>query len=121
MFNHYNRDSNNSKPQPSNTSRICEWPLPARLNMAEAGQILGFQEHDMPILIAARLLEPLGKPVSNAPKYFAVCEIRELAQNPEWLCRATQTVYNYWKGKNLRKVSSPSQSKSADTEISRVE
>lgn len=43
--------------------------LPGRLNTTEAAVVLGFQEHDMAGLVAARLLAPLGKPAPNAPKY----------------------------------------------------
>jgi hypothetical protein len=49
--------------------------LPARLNSTEAALLLGFQEHDIPALLAAGLLRPLGKPAQNAPKYFAAVEI----------------------------------------------
>jgi hypothetical protein len=49
--------------------------LPARLNTSEVAVLLGFQEHDIAPLIAARLMAPLGKPAPNAPKYFATVEI----------------------------------------------
>ena len=45
--------------------------LPGRLNTTEAAILLGFQEHDIPALTFAKLLAPLGKPATNAPKYFA--------------------------------------------------
>jgi hypothetical protein len=45
--------------------------LPGRLNTTEAAVLLGFQEHDIPVLIAGKLLTPLGRPAPNAPKYFA--------------------------------------------------
>src|SRR5438132_9584899 len=49
--------------------------LPGRLNTLEAAVTLGFHEHDIAPLIAAKLLAPLGKPAPNAPKYFAAVEI----------------------------------------------
>jgi hypothetical protein len=79
--------------------------LPARLTAAQVAQVLGFQEHEVPILVATKHLAPLGKPVPNAIKYFARCEIQELAQDANWLKKATQSVYNYWRDKNERKSS----------------
>ena len=37
--------------------------------------LLGFQEHDIAPLMAAKLLVPLGKPAPNAPNDFAVTDI----------------------------------------------
>jgi hypothetical protein len=42
--------------------------LPARLDAKLTALVLGFQEHDIPVLIAAKMLKPLGKPVPNATK-----------------------------------------------------
>ena len=36
--------------------------LPGRLNATETAVLLGFQEHDIPALIAGKLLTPLGRP-----------------------------------------------------------
>ena len=49
--------------------------LPARLSTGETAVLLGFQEHDIAPLIAAKLLAPLGKPAPNAPKYFATVDV----------------------------------------------
>jgi len=121
MFNNYNRNSDNAMTLPNNISRICEWPLSGRLCVADAAKILGFGEHDIPILVSEGMLKPLGKPVPNSPKYFAACEIRELAENTEWLNRATQVVYDYWKGKNTRKTASSSKKNTTVAEISCAE
>jgi hypothetical protein len=59
--------------------------LPGRLNSSETALLLGFQEHDIAPLIAAKLLAPLGKPVANAPKYLAAVEIVERAGDSQWL------------------------------------
>lgn len=90
----------------TNSGESNGWRIdyPARLDAKQTAQVLGFQEHDIPVLMRAKLLKPLGKPVQNSTKYFATCQIKELAQNPEWLNKATQVIYDYWKDKNLRKV-----------------
>jgi hypothetical protein len=77
--------------------------LPGRLNTLEAALLLGFQEHDISLLIAAKLLVPLGKPASNAPKYFAAVEIAERASSSEWLSSATRLLAKHWFQKNQRK------------------
>ena len=77
--------------------------LPGRLNTSEAAVLLGFQEHDMALLIAAKLLVPLGKPAPNAPKYFAAVEIMDRIVNAEWLSAATKVISKYWRKKNQQK------------------
>src|SRR5580765_2484736 len=78
--------------------------LPARLDARQTASLLGFQVHDIPVLIAAKLLEPLGKPVPNAPKYFAACVLEELRNNSDWLDRASRAVSRHWRVKNGRKT-----------------
>gem|GEM_PF-887263 len=74
--------------------------LPARLDVKQTADILGFQEHDIAPLVKEELLEPLGKPMPNARKYFARVQIMEIADNPAWLSKATKTIYQHWLGKN---------------------
>jgi hypothetical protein len=56
--------------------------LPARLHSSEVAGVLGFQEHDIPVLVIARLLIPLGKPAPNAPKYFALVDVLAAGVGP---------------------------------------
>jgi hypothetical protein len=77
--------------------------LPGRLNTSEAALLLGFQEHDIAVLVAAKLLVPLGKPALNAPKYFAAVEIAARASDSEWLSGATKQLTKHWLRKNQRK------------------
>jgi hypothetical protein len=74
--------------------------LPGRLNSTETAILLGVQEHDVPVLISARLLNPLGKPAPNAPKYFAAIEIEEFTQDRERLSAATKALAKHWSQKN---------------------
>src|SRR5438309_10914228 len=77
--------------------------LPGRLNTSETALLLGVQEHDIPVLVAARLILPLGKPAANAPKYFASVEVAANAENPQWLAEATKALAKHWLRKNQRK------------------
>ena len=74
--------------------------LPGRLNVTEAAILLGFKEHDIAPLVAARLLIPLGKPASNAPKYFAAVDIAARVEDRNWLSEATNALTKYWLRKN---------------------
>jgi len=79
--------------------------LPGRLNTCETALLLGFQEHDIAPLTAAKLLVPLGKPAPNAPKYFAAVEVVERAGDAGWLSQATRALAKHWQRKNQRKQS----------------
>jgi hypothetical protein len=73
---------------------------PARLDAEQAAWYLGFQPHDVPVLIAAGLLRPLGKPQHNAVKYFATVELEALRSDTKWLAKATDAVQARWRRKN---------------------
>ena len=77
--------------------------LPARLGAVETAKLLGFAEHDIQILMAAKKLTPLGDPAPNAPKWFSAIEIIRLAADKEWLNRATKEVSKYWRNKRDRR------------------
>jgi hypothetical protein len=55
--------------------------LPARLTAEQAAWVLNCQVHDMPILVATRLLKPLGNPPANGIKFFAASDVLELAKD----------------------------------------
>ena len=76
--------------------------LPARLTVLEVALLLGFQEHDIAILIKAKLLKCLGTPAHNAPKYFSATEVENLSRNVDWLNKATKTISKNWRQKNDR-------------------
>lgn len=83
-----------------------------RVDVNRAARILGVQEHDIPTLVRARLLKPLGNPVPCAPKYFATCELVKLANDAVWLDKVTRAISVFWKQKNARR-SSPRRSPQA--------
>ncbi len=77
--------------------------LPARLNVEQVAWALNCQPHDVPVLVAAKLLKPLGNPQPNSVKYFATLEIQELARDRAWLARMTNALGLYWQRKNHNK------------------
>jgi hypothetical protein len=79
--------------------------LPARLNVEQVATVLNCQVHDVPVLVAARLLKPLGNPLPNSVKYFATCELIELMKDRAWLARMTSALNQFWQRKNSARKS----------------
>lgn len=77
--------------------------LPVRLTVEQAAWALNCQAHDVPMLVAAKLLKPLGNPPANGVKFFAAKELLELAQDEKWLHRVTVAIYQHWHTRNARK------------------
>jgi hypothetical protein len=63
----------------------------------------GFQTHEISILTGAGMLEPLGNPPANTPKYFSTESLAELRDNQKWLEKATDAISTYWRRKNGQK------------------
>ena len=76
--------------------------LPARLTAEQAAWVLNCQAHDIPALIAAKLLKPLGNPPQNGTKFFATADVLEASKDSHWLARMSATIYNHWRKKNAR-------------------
>jgi hypothetical protein len=74
--------------------------LPARLNAEEAGWVLGFTKEEITILVAKKILKPLGNPSINGRKSFSATEILRLGETPAWLDKATKAVIHYWSVRN---------------------
>jgi hypothetical protein len=69
---------------------------------------LNCQTHDVPILVAARLLKPLGNPAQNAIKFFATAELMELVKDRAWLVKMTNALNEHWRKNNAAKQKQPS-------------
>ena len=54
-----------------------EWmgKIPGRVHAEDAARILGFSDHDIPVLVRHKMLTPLGDPSVKSTKYFAAVEI----------------------------------------------
>jgi hypothetical protein len=75
---------------------------PARLVAEQVAWVLNCQPYDIPILVAARLLKPLGTPAPNGIKFFATSDVLELSEDRTWLAKATNTITQHWRAKNAR-------------------
>jgi hypothetical protein len=78
--------------------------LPGRLTAEQAAPLLGFASHDIPVLVKARMLKPLGNPQPNAVKFFAAVDVEKFAKDEGWLGRATRALYSYWESRNQKRI-----------------
>jgi hypothetical protein len=74
--------------------------LPAHLTVEQAAWVINCQPADVPILVAARLLKPLGNPPPHNVKYFAASELIELMKGRIWLAKVTNTLNQHWQKRN---------------------
>jgi len=83
-------------------SLVCQ--APARLNVEQTAWLLNFQPHDIPVLVSAKLLKPLGNPPPSGQKFFATSEVLGLMKDRAWLARATNAIHQHWQKKNSRRT-----------------
>lgn len=77
--------------------------LPARLTAEQTGWVINCQPHDIPALVAAKLLKPLGNPAQNGTKFFCAADVLELLKDRSWLVKVTNTINQHWQRQNARK------------------
>ena len=89
---------------PEQKTEFLSWKMaPARLNALQAAWYLGFDPHEIPILVAAAWLKPLGHPPRKDTKFFATETLEHLPSDEKWLTRASDAVRVYWRQSNARK------------------
>ncbi len=74
--------------------------LPARLTAEQVAWVLNCQPHDVPVLVAAKVLKPLGTPPPNCVKFFSALEVLEQAKDRSWLAKLTNALNQHWHHKN---------------------
>jgi hypothetical protein len=85
-------------------AEFMSWKIaPARLNATQAAWYLGFEQHEIAMLVGEGLLKPLGHPARNAAKFFATQTLDQLRRDEKWLARATDAIADYWRQQNARK------------------
>jgi len=75
---------------------------PGRLTAEQTAYVFNCQLHDIPVLVAERLLKPLGNPARNGGKYFATVEVIELSKDKAWLSKMSNAIRQRWLKKNQR-------------------
>jgi hypothetical protein len=71
-------------------SKDHAWP--ACVGMEEAARMFGWPLYYFPVLVRVGHLKPLGKPMQNARKWFASCDLERLSRDPAWLDKAIRIV-----------------------------
>ncbi|HTQ51001.1 MAG TPA: hypothetical protein VMJ12_09850 [Candidatus Acidoferrales bacterium] len=74
--------------------------LPGRLTAEQTAWVLNCQPHDVPVLVAARLLKPLGNPSPYNVKFYAASELLEQVENRAWLAKVTNALNQHWQKRN---------------------
>lgn len=90
------------KPDDYQFMALLRQPV-ARMTPEQLACLLNCQASAISVLIDARLLQPLGKPERNAPKFFATVKMLELANDPAWLDKMTTALQKYWRRRNQEK------------------
>ena len=89
--------------------RRCLSECPACMTVEHVAKVLGLASHNIPVLVRAGLLKPLGHPEPNAVKYFAKRTVAARCVDEQWLAKAVDAVSRYWKGKNERRRKHPNE------------
>ena len=86
-------------------TEFLSWKVvPARLDANQAAWFLGFEPHEIPRLVTAGLLKPLGHPARNSTKFFATETLEQFRRDEKWLARASDAIAGYWRERNARKA-----------------
>jgi hypothetical protein len=78
--------------------------MPARVGVEEAAWLLGFAPHDIPVLVSAGLLKPLGHPPASGTKFFATATLLKLRDDINWLARASDAIVRHWQTRNAHRA-----------------
>ena len=81
-------------------SKAPHWP--ACVGVEEAARIFGWPLYFFPVLLRVGHLRPLGKPIQNARKWFATCELERLSRDPDWLDKAIRLVEKHVRDANQK-------------------
>jgi hypothetical protein len=75
---------------------------PACVSVEEAARIFGWPLYFFPVLVKAGHLKPLGRPMQNARKWFATCELERLGQDRDWLDKAIRIMERHVQESNRK-------------------
>jgi hypothetical protein len=74
--------------------------LPARIDLAQAADLLGFSANEILVLVREKLIEPLNQPGTEGMSiHFSSVELQNQANDKQWLVRANEIIARYIQGK----------------------
>jgi len=77
--------------------------LQPRLTKTQTAKFLNMGKQDIPVLVRAGLLKPLGHPNDSNQKYFATADLVASAEDREWLVKVCDVLYKHWYKMNAAK------------------
>lgn len=77
---------------------LRNWP--ALLSVDEVAWVLGVEPFYVPVLAAAKLLKPVGKPVPNGRKFYSRDQVLQLSEDDVWLNKIAAAMVNFNRGRN---------------------
>ena len=80
---------------------------PVCLTKEMVAKVLGIATHNIPPLVRAGLLKPLGRPGRFCVKYFSRQALAENMVSEEWLGKVVNAINRHWQNKNARRRSRP--------------
>jgi hypothetical protein len=69
----------------------------ARLLAADVAKLLNCSPEDVAVLVSAGKLRPLGRPNTNAVKFFSAVELMALLADREWLDEVKERPTEWYK------------------------
>jgi hypothetical protein len=69
----------------------------------KVAEALGVATHNIPPLVRAGLLKPLGHPARYCVKHFSRDALMEKFADQEWLNKVVAAIHRHWRNKNARK------------------
>ena len=75
----------------------------AFMTKEKVAEALGIGKHNIPPLVRAGLLKPLGHPGRYCVKHFSRDALAEKFASPEWLDKVVAAIHRHWRNKNARK------------------
>lgn len=73
--------------------------IPARLDATRTAWFLGFDPHEVPMLVTAGLLKPPGHCARNSTQFFATETLEQFRRDEKWLARASDAIARHWRRK----------------------
>ena len=85
-------------------TEFLSWKLvPARLDATQAAWFLGFEPHEIPRLVTAGLLKPLGHPQRYCVKKFSRETLARNIADETWLDKVAAAIHRHWRIQNALK------------------
>jgi hypothetical protein len=78
--------------------------FPAFMTKEKVAEALGVAKHNIPPLVRAGLLKPLGHPGRYCVKLFSRDIFAERLSDPVWLDKVAAAIHRHWRITNARKL-----------------